>query len=952
MKPLEKTIQCMLVMLVLASVICGSVWGVTEEEISKIKSAMPDKAVVRPEQDRKILVFSLCKGFAHECIPYWIEALDAMAGKTGAFSVEHSTDMNVFTAEKLKEYDAICFNNTTTLVPNEEQKKAILDFIRGGKGIIGIHAATDNFNDWPEGQEMMGGNFTGHPWTSNGTWAVKLDEPDHPLLKSFEGKNFVINDEIYRTAAPLYSREKQRVLVSLNMSDAETKNARGVREDDMDTGISWIKPVGKGRLFYCSLGHNNHLTWNTAVLGHYLAGIQYALGDLVVDDDPVSELSVALDTDQLNALIDGLKKYDWDQDRSGLIKLNDFIRQQYEAGKNLKQIESALLAVLNSDVSVAAKDFICRQLTTIGSDASVSTLLSMLDDKETASMARYAMERIPSSAVDAGLLKKLASVKDEETKIGIISTLRHRKSQNAVDSLSTLAGHAGSIGDAAIQALGSIGTKAAAEALNKLAVSDRVDDALLVCVTEMIQQGEKAAAIDICKKLYSSRKSPIVRRGALIGLMDAGGDSQIFMEAITDNDARIQAAAASKIAAIDDTDIINNILSNMSSMPDSLKIQVFAGLAENKRKVGGPQIEQILSQTENADVRMAGYKALAVLGNAKTAITLATFASKAADRDEKAAAQEALYTLQGEDVNGAVLRAIAGNADLDEAIKIELIQATAGRPIPGACDLLLTTARSESRRISAESMKALQQLATGECMEGLVTLLLEKPSSAMENAVVATAGRMNEDKSKLLVAKYSTAKDEQAKVSLLKVIGMIGDPGSSELLKKEFGSSDGAISEAAFRGMAEWPGGDFIDLMKTQAQSATDEKRHILALMAYVRMADLVYGATDMTKAVDSLIEAFNMAKRVDEKKLVISSLGNYPDARVVEFLSPYLDAPELRAEAEVGIVTACQQLRSRPQQVTAILEKISNTTTNETLKTNLDRMLRTGTGMRRRGGL
>jgi hypothetical protein len=93
------------------------------------------------------------------------------------------------------------------------------------------------------------------------------------------------------------------------------------------------------------------------------------------------------------------------------------------------------------------------------------------------------------------------------------------------------------------------------------------------------------------------------------------------------------------------------------------------------------------------------------------------------------------------------------------------------------------------------------------------------------------------------------------------------------------------------------------------------------------------------------------MAKRVDEKKLVISSLGNYPDARVIEFLSTYLDTPELRAEAEVGIVTACQQFRPRPQQVTAILEKIYNTTTNETLKTNIERMLRMGMGMRRRGG-
>ena len=264
--------------------IAGCVMAVTDSEVQQIQQAMPSKPVVEPAQQRTMLVFSLCKGFKHSSIPYWSKALDIMSEKTGAFRVVHSTDMNIFTPESLKQFDAICFNNTTKLTPDESQQKAILDFIKSGKGIVGIHAATDNFYEWPEGMEMMGGKFTGHPWTSGGTWAVKLDDPDHPLMKSFKGQNFKINDEIYRTDPPLYSRKNQRVLMSLDMSDDVTKNAKGVTPDDMDTGISWIKSVGKGRLFYCSLGHVHAVTWNPAVLEHYLAGIQYAMGDYKVDD--------------------------------------------------------------------------------------------------------------------------------------------------------------------------------------------------------------------------------------------------------------------------------------------------------------------------------------------------------------------------------------------------------------------------------------------------------------------------------------------------------------------------------------------------------------------------------------------------------------------------------------------------------------------------------------------
>ena len=267
--------------------------GVSEEEIKKIEEAMPTKAVAEPTKPRKLLVFNLCQGFKHSSIPYWDKALDIMGQKTGAFSVEFSNDLNVFKAESLKQFDAVCFNNTTDLQFTPEKTpelcKSLMDFVKGGKGIIGIHAATDCFYKescaWPEASEMMGGKFSGHPWTGNGTWAIKIDEPNHPLTAPFKGKSFKIKDEIYRTEPPLYSRSKQLVLMSLDMSDETTKKT-SEKPTDADTGISWIKTFGKGRVFYCSLGHNHAVTWTQPVLEHYLRGIQFALGDFEVDTKP------------------------------------------------------------------------------------------------------------------------------------------------------------------------------------------------------------------------------------------------------------------------------------------------------------------------------------------------------------------------------------------------------------------------------------------------------------------------------------------------------------------------------------------------------------------------------------------------------------------------------------------------------------------------------------------
>ena len=52
------------------------------------------------------------------------------------------------------------------------------------------------------------------------------------------------------------------------------------RRDDKLYAVSWVRPHGKGRLFYCSLGHIAATYKTPQVLRHYLAGIQFAIGDL------------------------------------------------------------------------------------------------------------------------------------------------------------------------------------------------------------------------------------------------------------------------------------------------------------------------------------------------------------------------------------------------------------------------------------------------------------------------------------------------------------------------------------------------------------------------------------------------------------------------------------------------------------------------------------------------
>ena len=274
----------------------------TTEHKAAIDAGLPS-ATAEPKTARKVLVFYRCEGFIHTSIPFGNYAMKRLAETTKAFTADFSDQYSVFTKENLAQYDAIIFNNTTALNPDESQRAAVLEFINGGKGIVGFHAAADNFNKWEEGVALIGGIFNGHPWNAGGTWAFKVEDTGHPLNAAFKGEGFWHKDEIYWYKPESFQgRYKLRVLLSLDMSKAanrkpienekETPKLGGKSPSETDVAVSWCREVGKGRLFFTNLGHNDMTFADKAVLQHMLDGVQYAMGDIDADAAPSSTVKV------------------------------------------------------------------------------------------------------------------------------------------------------------------------------------------------------------------------------------------------------------------------------------------------------------------------------------------------------------------------------------------------------------------------------------------------------------------------------------------------------------------------------------------------------------------------------------------------------------------------------------------------------------------------------------
>jgi len=271
----------------------------------KITAALPAEAYAKPGKPRKLLVFSRTNGFRHTSIATGKIALAEVGKKTGAYEAVISEELSNFEKENLAKFDAVLFLSTTQnafapfkedldKMSDDEKKKAteyemtlrenLMAFVKGGKGFIGIHAATDTFYEWPEYGEMINGYFNGHPWGSGDAVNIYVEpgQEKHPLTAMFDGERLEFKEEIYQFKAP-YDSKKVHML--LRLDPEKSAQVGGKNREDNDYGVAWARNWDDGRVFYCSLGHNDDMYWNPKILKHYLAGIQWAMGDYKVELD-------------------------------------------------------------------------------------------------------------------------------------------------------------------------------------------------------------------------------------------------------------------------------------------------------------------------------------------------------------------------------------------------------------------------------------------------------------------------------------------------------------------------------------------------------------------------------------------------------------------------------------------------------------------------------------------
>ena len=110
-----RTLTALIPVSILAAAMAASNAQKNKKQLNaeKITANLPKSAPAKPDKARKVLVFSKTAGFRHGSIPTGVEAMKQMGKSTGAFEVTATEDDSFFEPDKLKEFDAVIFLNTT-----------------------------------------------------------------------------------------------------------------------------------------------------------------------------------------------------------------------------------------------------------------------------------------------------------------------------------------------------------------------------------------------------------------------------------------------------------------------------------------------------------------------------------------------------------------------------------------------------------------------------------------------------------------------------------------------------------------------------------------------------------------------------------------------------------------------------------------------------------------------
>lgn len=261
----------------------------------------------------RVLYFTKSSGFEHGAVkragdqPSPTEKVLAVLGPQHDITFTFSKDGSLFSREYLTQFDAVLFftSGDLTSVGTDGQpamtaagKQALLDYVAGGGGFVGVHAASDTFHT----RETGGGN---PPPEARGNRYQLQGEASDPYIKMLGGE-FINHDQqqvaratvvdptfpgFGNLGAGIEVREEWYTLKEFAPNDhvlliMETEGMVGENYARPPFPLAWARTHGQGRVAFNAMGHRDDVWSNPAYQAMLVGMLEWAAGRVAADVTP------------------------------------------------------------------------------------------------------------------------------------------------------------------------------------------------------------------------------------------------------------------------------------------------------------------------------------------------------------------------------------------------------------------------------------------------------------------------------------------------------------------------------------------------------------------------------------------------------------------------------------------------------------------------------------------
>ena len=611
-------------------------------------------------------------------------------------------------------------------------------------------------------------------------------------------------------------------------------------------------------------------------------------------------------------------------------------------------VENRLIAVLQGDATDLAKDYACRQLVIVGSEASLPALAALLPNERMSYMARFALEGIGSPAARKTLRDTLGKT-DGLQKIGVVISLGRLADAEAVPAIAALLEQDNAaIREVCLVALGRIGTVPAAETLQAFAgkapeaLRNVIVDAQLDAAEALCEQGEHQAAAAICESLLAAEPER-VRAAAYRGLIAAKPSESLDMilAGLAGEEPWKRAVAADCVVGLAQPEEIQTIASAVDQLPLAGQIAAFLSFKDHSSPAIREAALKALDRSDAA-VRTAALTALIRSAAPADVSRLAALTASAEDAGVREAAFETLRLMPADGVNQALITWMDQAKELPPVI----VQCALSRRSPEFVTAFLKAAESTSAASRMEAFKALEIMASEEDADRLVGLLCKAaPGDEREaagRAVWLSCQQIADpaQRSAPLLAAMEKG-DTNAQSAILPTLARIGGAEALPAVRKAMQSTDGAVRDAGYRALANWPDASVADELLEIVKTSDVESYRTWSLRAYARVV-AIPSDRPAQQTFEMLRDAMKLATRAEDKELFVERLAavRVPDA--LALVLTFVDDAELKAAAVAAVFTLAKGLsQSHPDQASEALKKIQPLVQDAALQQQIPKVLR-----------